>query len=352
MKHLNLAAFTIFCLGLAFLVGCGGGGGGGGLFSPDKGFDASAYTFKAMNTTTTPSLANSDVRALLQASNTARLYAGTGNGLYFADPTKATFTFSQVAGLPAVAQAVNALLFAQNGALWVGTDSGLYTVNIMTGAVSAIASFTGEKIMSLAEQSAGVYWVGLAKTTASTTVVARSADGSNFTFFGRDQGMTASSVAMIYASENPSLVVVCGQGQSGSAGLFRYKTTGKFEQIDTAPLADGATLFNVVGSTYYAGGPGKGLLYQPNRDSEWKILLKDITPYSMDVAAYGSGYRTWVGSDKALYLTFDLTNFKAFQKSSGLASDTCNAVTQGAYGTFIGHAGVSGGVSIAQVVTQ
>lgn len=346
-----LTPFLLVVLPLV-IVGCGGGGGD---LAP--GFDASAYSFTAFTPANTPSLGNADVRAVLpiDTNTIRRLYVGTAAGLYAADPTQSTLTFTKVtdAGLPtdALSQSINTLLYTKAGEVWIGTDGGLFTMNLTTGVVTAVNRLKGEMVTALAQQKSDLYWVGLATTTASTTALASTTNGIDFSFYGKDQGMTASRVVMIHATEDPALVVVCGQGQTGKGGLFKFNVSLNSFSVMDAPLTNGATLFTALGTTYYAGGPGSGLLYQAERDGAWKTLIADITPYAFNAVSYGSGYRTWIGANDGLRLTFDLATFKAFTTANGLASTTCTTVRQSTLGTFIGHGGgTDGGLSRADLV--
>ncbi len=345
---------ALLLLALPLAIGCGGGIGG----SPDKGFDPTAYAFKAFTPANTPTLGNADVRAVLQYENgaTRRLYLGTANGVFFADATQATYAFTKLeaAGFPttAAAQAVNALLQTRGGAIWIGTDAGLFSLDPVTGTVTAVAKLNGEKVTAFAEPKAGTFWVGLASDKAAMKSIARTTNGTDFEFFGPAEGMTASTVVMIHANEDPFLVVACGLGTAGKAGLFRYSPTLNTFSVLEAPFPNGATLFKKQGDAYYAGGPGAGLRFQANRDAEWKVVIADITPRWLDIVTYGAGFRAWLAADDGLRLTFDLATFKLFTKANGLASTSCAVVTQGAFGTFVGHAGADGGFSRADLVGE
>ncbi|RCK79264.1 MAG: hypothetical protein OZSIB_0135 [Candidatus Ozemobacter sibiricus] len=349
-----LIVLLLLVLPLA-IVGCGGGGIGG---SPDRGFDPTAYAFKAFTPANTPSLTNGDVRAVLQYENGTirRLYIGTANGLFSADATQATYAFTRLeaAGFPttAAAQAINALLQTRAGAIWIGTDAGLFSLDPVTGTVTAVTRLTGEKVTAFAEPKAGTFWVGLASDTASTTAIARTTNGTDFEFYGKEQGMTASMVVMIHATEDPFLVVACGLGTPGKAGLFKFNAAQNTFSVLDAPFLNGATLFKKQGDVYYAGGPGTGLRSQATRDAEWKVVIADITPRWLDIVPYGAGLRAWLAADDGLRLTFDLASFKLFTKANGLASTACAVVTQGAFGTFVGHGGPDGGFSRADLVGE
>ncbi|MBI3039596.1 hypothetical protein HYY75_11235, partial [bacterium] len=296
--YVILFFFAIFLL-LPILIGCGGGGGG--LFSGDKGVNAYGYSFSFLNSSSTPSLTNPDIKAIaLPFSNGGTGYAGSANGLFSFNLLANPVVFSKAIDPGLSNQVINCLLLETSGDLLVGTDNGIFRRTVSTGSFSAIVGLEGKRVFALAEPSSGTIWAGLEDLASQTNSIARSKNGGAFSFWGAGNGLTASSVVSIFADAD--MVVACGIGDIGKAGAFRFSESGnKFTQLDT-PLGSGATLFTRSGNTWYVGGPSGGLYVSSDSGTKWDTLIKDITPYAFVQEFSAQSTKTWVSSDKGLYL--------------------------------------------------
>jgi len=314
---------TILLLGLVLvsaLVGCDGGG----LFNPADAINPYGYIFKNFTTATAPTLPT-DVRSIVyDASKLTLFIGGKGTGLFSVNPNSDPPTAINQATATAElgARIVQCLAVdKKTGDLFIGTNLGLFRCNKTTGVTTPVAAIAANSsVLSIAQPDNDTLWVGLFDDSADTNSIARSVDsGANFTLFGTDDGMTASAVVQIHADANVTLAA--GTGSAGKAGLFKFnKQMLKFAPIDNAPFENGATLINVFGTSWYAGGVNKGLHVSTDSGTTWVELLSStssITPYQI----LNESDRYWVSSNKGLYLTYNLKDFNLFNTASRLGKD-------------------------------
>ena len=333
-RHI-LVVFVLLIL--PFLIACGGGGSD--PFSPEPGANMYGYTF-ATDTT----IPNKDVRAIHKLASSNTILVGAGDGLYSFDQYTFPPTYTKSAGLNV---AVNCLVKESTGDILIGTDNGLYRRTSTTGAIALVTGSPVQVVLSVSEEKAGTFWLGLQDKTATTNSVAR-IEGGTATTWGTAKGMTASEVVCIFAAED--LIMACGLGDTGKAGLFQYsKAQDKWTQDPNYPIAAGCTFFERLGSTWYAGGPDGGL-WQSSDYNAWTKLVADVTPRQI-VSDATSGVnvsytRYWLATEEGLYLSYDLSKFVLYNKASnGLHDDNCRSVTPWVQGVWTVHPGAAGGLT-------
>lgn len=318
MKKLALL-FLIVTLPL--LVACSSGGGSDAALNP-YGFVIAAFKSTAVT--------GLDVRSVIRPAAAGLMYVGTSTGVYSFDSSVATPVFTAVAGAPTN---VNKMISdGTNGDFYVCADSGLYKYDATAKIFTLDAGIGAKKVLDFARQTATVYWVGLEDLTATTNSIAK-VDTGAATFFGTAQGNTASAVADIYVDTN--MVMACGAGDTGKGGLFRYDPSGTqfTRQPVTVGLEKGASLFFLIGTNWYAGGKDSGLVVSTDNGLTWtKTSLPVCSPVDFSVDVYNSlGYqRYWLATDQATYLSYDMTNFRAYTATTdGLAGNSSAQIYSG-----------------------
>ncbi len=338
--------FVIFSFLLfSFLTGCSGSGGGS-PFSPDKGGNLFGFSFTTY-TSSSNAILSSDYRAVAYPPSAgSTYYAGSADGLFSINVSTEPPTFLKIADAGLTNQSINSLLFETSGNLLIGTDYGLFRRNATTGAIQEVAGLETKRILSLALQSDGVIWAGLEDKTSNTRSIAKSSTGG-FTFMGKAEGMTASSVVNIFVDEDG--IMACGIG--GTDGLFEATVvssgTNKFSLVSGTPLTAGATCFFRTSTAWYLGAPGQGVFSTSNSgpSRKWTQILKDVTPNVMFQQKYNDQeYRYWVGTDKGLVLSYDATTWHWFDKTNGLTLENCKGLFTTSE-VWIAHPGPTGGIT-------
>ena len=326
---------------LSFLVACGSSSGG-----LDNPINPYGFVISPFNSTSAPTLTNIDVRALAKHSSlSATMYAGTADGLFTFDSSAVTPVFSRVTATALATQTINNLISDGDGDMYICTDSGLYKYTATTNAITAVTGFEGKKTLCFTRKDSNVFWVGMEDLTASTTSVAKS-DTGVVTFYGSNENMTASSVRNIYVDANR--VMACGTGSAGNGGIFQFDTTsGKFvKQVINVGLANGATIFFTVGTTWYAGGPDSGLITSTDSGGTWsQTNLNSCAPVDFDteIMNYIGTPRYWISTDKGLYLTYDFINFNPY--TTGMAGNSTENVVSPSTGIVWAANNGAGGLS-------
>lgn len=322
---------------ISALVGCSSGGGGGG--SADV--NPYGYSFTTLTTATTPTLTSNDIQSVALNLDKTILFVGTGAGLFTGDPNAGTMSFTQDPSASLAGRAIQCLLRDTNGDLLIGTDSGLYRRAAATGIVTAIAALAARNVLSLAQVDANTIWVGMRDDSAATQSIARSTDGGTaFTFFGTAQGITASAVVQIYA--DTAMVMACGTGNTGKAGLFKFSASGNSFLLQDTPMSNGVTMFNQFGTTWYVGGTDAGLYSSANSGGAWTKVIDAITPYQIVLE---NNSRYWIPSSKGLYLTFDFAAFSLFNTGNRLNRDDCRNFTYSTDHVWVTHPGATGALN-------
>lgn len=336
MKKISVL-FLMFVL--PFLVACSGGGGG-----LDDALNPYGFVVTAFDTTSAATLPSNDVRSVIRPTSAGSMYVGTNLGVASFDPAAATPVFTALAGAPAN---VNKMVAdGTQGDFYVCADNGLYKFDGVAKTFSAVdAQFTGKKVLSFARQTSSVFWVGLEDLTAAQTIA--KVDNGVISFYGSANGITASAVADIYADTN--MVMACGTGDTGKGGLFRFNPSADnfVVQVVTAGLEKGASLFFMLGTNWYAGGPDSGLLVSTDNGLNWaKTNLQNCTPVDFSVETYNMlGYqRYWIATEKAAYLSYDMINFGAYSTANALAGDSAKQIYSGSL-IWVANDGATGGLS-------
>ncbi len=330
---------------LPFLIACSSGGGGLAPALNPFGFVISSF-----NTAKNATLTTSDVRALVFPKVAGSMYAGTDAGLFSFDPSVVTPVFTRVdTGAIAALPSINALVAdGTDGDFYICTDNGLKKFNAAASTITDVdAAFTGKKVLTVKRQSTTVLWVGLEDVAATTQSVAK-IDSGVVAFYGTAQGMTASSVADIYAASD--IVIACGTGSTGKTGLFKFNSTaGTFAQeaVNTG-LEKGASVLAKIGEGWYAAGPDSGVIVSTNNRDTWaKTNLQNCSPRALVVepAANALGTRYWIPTEKGLYLSYNMSDFHLFTTTKGLAADVTSHVSAAGSIVYSSHNTAAGGIS-------
>lgn len=342
MKRIAALLSILF---LPFLLACSAGGDG---LAP--GLNPFGFVISSFNTAKNPTLTSSDVRALVFPKASGNMYAGTDAGLFSFDPSVVTPTFARVdTGAIAALPAINGLVAdGTDGDFYICTDNGLKKFNAAASTITDVdASFTGKKVLTVKRQNTTTLWVGLEDATAATQSVARIVSGA-VTFYGTAQGMTASAVADIYATDD--IVIACGTGTAGKLGLFKFNSTaGTFamEAVNTG-LEKGASAIAMIGTAWYAAGPDSGIIVSTNNRDTWaKSNLQNCSPRAIVVepSANALGTRYWIPTEKGLYLSYNMTDFHLFASTKGLAADVTSHVSAAGSIVYSSHNTAAGGIS-------
>ncbi|MFZ2955797.1 MAG: hypothetical protein WA705_02730 [Candidatus Ozemobacteraceae bacterium] len=333
--------FTFFLLsGFLMMIGCGGGGD---IFSSGEPLNMYGYTFSTFSTINAAATTSADVRAILITTEAGGAFAGTADGLYAFDTSVVTPVFTKVATAALNGLAVNCLARESTENMLIGTDRGLFRRDLYYGITSEVTSLSLKNIRTIAVQSSGTVWLGLTDPTASTTSLARLKDGV-LTTWGKDHGMTASSVVNIWA-ETDGKVYVCGTGDVGKGGVFEFnEALNTFRPMNYVPLASGATLFFKAGASWFAGGPASGMYVSTDSGSNWtKVAIGDVTPTGYALDSMSSFTRYWVSTDKGVFLSYDLLTWTGFSKTNRLNQENCATIQDREGSIWLGHSFAAGG---------
>ncbi|GAB4266756.1 MAG: hypothetical protein Kow0029_00710 [Candidatus Rifleibacteriota bacterium] len=334
-------AFIFVIAFLPLLVACSVGSSNNDAALNPYGFQISGFDI-----TNAATLGTNDVRAIVRPLTTGSAYVGTAVGIMTFNPGDAIPVFSAVTGSPAN---INKLVAdGTTGNFYACTDTGLYLYDAAAKTFTLDANVGAKKVLTFKRQSPTVFWVGLEDLTAAATVI--KVDNGVATSYGAAQGITASAVADIYVDAN--IVMACGTGDTGKGGLFRYDPSSNqfIKQVVNVGLDKGASLFFTIGTNWYAGGPTTGLIVSSDNGTSWTAIagLANTSPvdFAVEINPFSAYQRFWIATDKATYLTYDLTNFEPFSSAKGLAGDSAKQVYTGIAGTvWIANDGASGGIS-------
>jgi ligand-binding sensor domain-containing protein/signal transduction histidine kinase len=231
---------------------------------------------------------------------------------------------------------VNSLLGAYNGGLWIGTDSGLFTLGLDGQVKVDLPSFVHKpQILAMIKDAQGNVWVG---TDHGLIRISNSGAVS----LDQPNPNPGNDVTAIYSDHYGSLWF------GGSHGIERFRDgvfTGYSTEQGLPAGANGPVYADSDGRVWFA--PASGGLYWLRGGRVERITIAGLD-HDIVYSISGGNGEVWVGRQRGglTVLTPDGDSFAArtYTQSNGLAQNSVYSVHRNGYGT-VWAGTVSAGVS-------
>ena len=288
-----------------------------------------------------------DVRAALR-DREGDLWIGTGQGMVLFRESSQLWG-GRPHGFPSLRDRVNALAFAPDSALWVGTADGVDVFEAL-GAIRHVGEARGIRlrtVTTVARDSSGNMWIG----SGSDLTGALRWDGRGWTHFGAREGLGAAHIHRIVVTRSGAIWFLgIGEGTADQpdgpgafvldSGRFRHVGTGdglpSGRVYDFAEARDGTRWFGTAaGLSRWRNGEWTHWKARRGRTATRAFRDTPIRVFALDVDSTGT---PWFGGGSGDFPyglgTIEADTLRFFNMNDGLLSNAVHSVQVGRDGAI------------------